>query len=93
MKAVILVMALLMLTGISSCQTPGLEEPDIFICTITLNEQNTQLIGDCEHSLTQEHVVLDQFKLIGFQAVSPKGFAKIKTHHEVLHKELNEDKK
>lgn len=81
-KAVVLLTALLTLTGASSCQQlPGIEEPAIFICTII---DNTVL--ECVHtyddSLRKDISIIDA---IGFQCVSPNSFATIKTHHDVIH--------
>lgn len=85
MKVVALLMALILLTGISSCQTPGMAEPDAFICTII---DDTEL--DCVNTLnpneTKEITLIDS---IGFQCVSPHDFSYMKSHHEILHKELN----
>lgn len=80
-------MALSTLTAISSCQlTPGIEEPATFLCTI-LDDREM----DCVHTYDPNTVKkLSLIDGIGFTCVSPKGFGDIKSHHEILHEELNQ---
>lgn len=89
MKAVSLALALFLLTGISSCQTPGLEEPALFNCAIVdVNEIH------CFHNYDSRYdKKITVIEALGYQCVSPKDYAKIKTHHEVLHVELNKANK
>lgn len=74
---------------ISGCITPGLKEPDIFIYTI---ESPSSLYGTntLDPSKDDQIGIIDA---IGFQCVSPNGFGKIKSHHEIIHRRLNEKAK
>lgn len=74
---------------ISGCITPGMEEPDVWICVIVDDVSLT-----CHHSLDKEtRREVDLIDAIGYQCVTPTGYAKIKTHHQILHDELNKKKK
>lgn len=74
--------------GASSCQTPGLAEPEAVVCTISPSN-----IQDCTNSVTGEETQVPSGDMIGWQAVSPHDYGRIKTHHQVLHDELNKDNK
>jgi hypothetical protein len=71
---------------ISSCiTTPGLEEPEVFVCTIIDNS-----VLECvKQGSGEKPFDISIIDSIGFQCTSPSDFAKIKTHHQVLHEELN----
>lgn len=65
--------------------TPGMEEPSTYIYTVT----DKGLSG--YHSMNpQDRKDISFIDSIGYTCVSPEGQAQMKTHHEVLHKELNE---
>lgn len=65
--------------------TPGISEPDGYICTII-----TDKVLSCQDAINPNIVMdLKITDAIGFQAVAPKFFAQIKTHHNALHTELN----
>jgi len=84
-KLMILFTAILTLTGISNCQTPGLEEPDVTICTII-----TDKLIACENIIDpSKSFDIDIIDGIGLQCVSPNDYASLKTHHEAIHRELN----
>jgi len=83
------VVALLgILLSLSSCKTPGMAEPEIFICVIE-DDKNLHCTYTDE-SKEKDVTIIDA---IGFMCVSPKGFAITKTHHEALHRALNEAEK
>ena len=84
-KAVVLFLALLTLTGISSCQTPGMEEPDIFICSI-IDDKSMSCVNSLDNNIRKEVLLLDS---IGFMCVDPDAYSKAKVHHRVLHRTLN----
>lgn len=63
---------------LTSClSTPGIEEPEVIECAI-LNDSAS--CGEVDVPLSS---------LVGFIAVSPDDYAKIKNHHEALHHDLN----
>lgn len=84
-KVVALSMALLTLTGISSCETsPGVAEPSTFICLYEGDQFS------CVHTYDNNaRKFLPPVEGIGYQCIHPDGYADIKTHHEILHRELN----
>lgn len=80
------ILSLIILTiSLSACvTTPGLSEPSTYVYTITdrgLSGYNTM-----DPNQRKEISFIDA---IGFTAVSPDGTAQFKTHHQVLHEELN----
>ena len=74
--------------GLSSCRTPGMNEPEIFVCTI---EDDKSLY--CVHTSEEKDAELSVVDAIGYQCVSPKAFGIMKTHHEALHRALNEKRR
>lgn len=88
-KLIVLFLALIALT-LNSCETtPGIEEPEIFICGVESDGPNNVYLH-CQHSYDPTIVKdVSIFDAIGYVAVEPKAFAKIKTHHSALHKKLN----
>jgi hypothetical protein len=62
-----------------------MDEPQIAICTIISPEKADCVYPDIPGSEFQLSIV----DIIGFQAVRPKGFSALISHHEVLHRELN----
>ena len=83
----ILFMVAPILLGVNSCVvTPGVAEPDIYICTI-LDDK----ILECQNSYdpnTRHDMTL--INAIGYQCVSPKATGILETHHDIVHKQLNE---
>lgn len=72
---------------LSSCiSTPGIEEPIIMVYVI-----KSDGTGECLDKEVCPKPILSQTDMIGYQCVSPNGAAKIKSHHEVLHRELNNE--
>lgn len=89
-RLVVLLMAPMFLTGISSCQiTPGMEEPSTYICTI-IDDKVMECVHTYDPNTRYDITLIDG---IGYQCLGPGAYGKIKTHHEVLHKELNRCKK
>ena len=69
----------------AGCLTsPGMDEPFILICTIKNNE-----VAECTHSDLGDKFEVPTIDLLGYMCVRPTGFASLKSHHEVLHRELN----
>jgi hypothetical protein len=60
-------------------------EPDIFICTI-IDMAELDCVNTLDERIVKRVSLIDG---IGYQCVSPKSFSKMKSHHEILHKELN----
>lgn len=85
-KVGFLFMVLLTLTGVSSCQSPGLKEPDIFICTL-IDLETLDCVNSLDRSITRT-IPLDLS--IGSQCIFPEDYATLKSHHSILHKSLNE---
>lgn len=73
--------------GISSCGT--MHEPDVWMCTI-IDGEEAACVNSIDESKTMRMSVHD---MIGFISVSPEGYADIKTHHEILHRELKDCKR
>lgn len=85
LRAVILLTVLISTSGISSCSTSGMKEPDVYVCTIIDLD-----VAECVRSSnTGDNHDISIVDLIGYQCVAPDDYAKIKTHHEALHKALN----
>lgn len=71
---------------LSSClKSPGVDEPQIAICSIISPEKLDCVYPDVPGSEFQIGII----DAIGFQAVRPKGFSALISHHEILHRELN----
>ena len=78
---------LLALVASSCITTPGIKEPSVFICQIVnMNEMDCVYLDD-----ETKNITIPLVEGFGFECVSPKDLAKIKTHHEILHKRLNKD--
>lgn len=69
---------------LSGCVTPGMEEPEIFECSVIIDN------AECVNRKTGETLIIPITKLSGFVCVPPEDYADIKNHHDALHKELNE---
>ena len=84
------VLLILVCISSASCETtPGIDEPAIFICTLTLDEGD-KLYFDCYHSYspeTKKKVTL--INGLGYTCVDPGAFSKLKSHHDIMHMELN----
>lgn len=85
-KVGFLFMVLLTLTGVSRCQSRGIKEPDIFICTI-IDLKTLDCVNSLDRSLTR---TIPLNTSIGSQCVFPEDYATLKSHHSLLHKSLNE---
>ena len=67
---------------ITACNTiPGVEEPDIYICSL-IDNLTLECVNSYDDRVIKDITVIDA---IGYQCISPKAFATIKTHHDVLH--------
>ena len=85
-KVVGLLTVLLTLTGFSSCEpTPGMAEPSTYLCSI-IDESTLECQHTYDRNTKKKYTIIEA---IGFVCTPASGFAEIKTHHEVLHKELN----
>lgn len=73
--------------SINGCKTPGIEEPDVLICSII--QSNIAECFDREGDSKGFYYTID---MIGWQCVSPEAYADLKTHHQILHRELNQCK-
>ena len=83
------ILSLVILTLIpSGCVTPGMEEPSLFVYTIT--DKGLSGYHSDNSNERREITFVDG---IGFTCVSPDGQAQIKTHHQILHEELNKDER
>lgn len=82
-----LIGSLFVILLLTHCKTPGLEEPDVVTCSI-VEENRAECFNKDGDSVGWFYTI----DMIGFQCVSPADYAKIKTHHEVLHRELNKKK-
>ena len=86
LKAVSLLIALTSVSCASCISSPGMDEPQIAICTI-INPESL----DCVYpDVPGSEFSLSMVDAIGFMAVRPKGFSALISHHEILHRELNQ---
>lgn len=70
----------------TSCiTTPGIEEPSAFYCTILSPTEAECRLSDGDY-VTNMKIV----DLIGYIGVRPKAFSNLISHHEILHRELNQ---
>ena len=70
----------------ASCiTTPGMEEPSAFYCTIISPDEAECRLSDGDY-VTNMKIV----DLIGYIGVRPKAFSSLMSHHEILHRELNQ---
>lgn len=88
LKAVNLVIALMSVSCASCLKSPGIDEPQIAVCTIISPESLDCVYPDIPGS----EFSMSMVDAIGFMAVRPKGFAALVSHHDVIHRELNQCK-
>lgn len=89
LKVVSLSTGLLTVSCMTAClQTPGIEEPMVAYCTI-MNTEYAECVYPEEPSYKERMAIID---MIGYKAVRPKGLSVLASHHEVLHRELNQCK-
>jgi hypothetical protein len=85
MKLLNLFPALLFLLLTSCLDTPGIEEPSIFICHVR-SDDSLHCVHTMNPSLIKD---IPSVEAIGFECIDPRAYATLKTHHEALHLELN----
>ena len=70
--------------GLSSC--PSNDEPDTFVCSM-----GAEQTASCVNTLDNAKRFKIKFEdMIGYQCVDAHGFGDIKSHHQILHKELSD---
>lgn len=69
---------------ISSGCISGPKEPVVEICSVFSPNQ-----ADCEVPGTGKIIVRNTSEMLGYQCVSPKDFAEVESHHEILHREID----
>jgi hypothetical protein len=63
-----------------------MDEPQVAVCTI-INPSSL----DCVYpDVPGSEFSLSMVDAIGFMAVRPKGYSALASHHEILHRELNQ---
>ena len=85
-KVVILFVAL----SFNACKSPGLEEPKILQCSILYEPLVELYQAECFDNEGNFVRTFSIFDMISYICVSPEDYAKVKTHHEILHRELND---
>ena len=85
MRVLKLFLASLSTISCASCiTTPGMDEPIILVYVI-----KSDGTGECMPKDICPKPFKTAVEMIGYQAVSPNSVAKINSHHEILHRELN----
>lgn len=79
-----LFIALIILT-IPNCKSPGIDEPIALIYVI-----RSDGTAECYPKEICPHESRPVDDMIGFQCAGPRAAAEINTHHDILHRALNE---
>lgn len=71
--------------ALPGCLTaPGIEEPRLEQICVVIDG----VVADCQ-TPEQKHFDLPVASMIGWACVRPSDFGQVKSHHEILHREIN----
>ena len=85
LKAASCLIALMSVSCASCLKSPGIDEPQIAVCTIISPNSLDCVYPDIPGS----EFTMSMVDAIGFMAVRPKGFSALVSHHDILHREVN----